>query len=418
MLNGVSTRTPSKDVDTPHYHGASHIGTTLDAALNGYTKASAQLIPISFGFDKLCSGDTFAEIMAHSVNITQVPDYVYHEPTLVGDNIVYDPVSIGDAGIYASSSKKTAFLRGDFERYDLGYHEDESKKRMDDWTGATTGSHAIECFKQPKFTELTVVRHERLADPVVGKYVTDIVGYDGPINELGKRLSQDENLRQSLDRYDKSSEGIELALEKSGDGEDIELIGVTSDSDVIYSIGRLNGKVRLSIGSKAYEHLSRAADAFGVTLEEMVTVGLGEEAIHNYRRSYDQRFLSRRQLIEEERATKQELLEFYERLAEGAESNPRLREKYMRMVKSIKHDIETIYRYNNDSEAKTEENDQRNSDLEEKVDKESEATDEDLEESAYKANKEEYSKRETKDEEEPEKEQEATEEGGAPAEEG
>ena len=271
---------------------------------------------------------------------------------------------------------------------------DLEQDRIGRWRHTSENPNTISIVERPKFTGLTVSRHERLADIVFGKYVTDIVDYEGPINEVGKNLSRAETIRQDLNKYSNSKEGIELALEKSKDCEDIAYIGVTSIGGVIYSIQRLkDGRVRLSIGTKAYEYLSREAENFGLTLEDIIVAKLGEEAMHHYRRSYDKRFTSS---IKEERATKQALLEFYERLAEGAESNPRLREKYMKIIRSIKHDIETVRRYRRKSHENDEEAAKEESDLEKAVEEENNEGGENKTEVAENNNK--YSKRENSEE--------------------
>ena len=203
--------------------------------------------------------------------------------------------------------------------------------------------------ERPKFEGLIVARHERPVDfvvnPMYPKYVTDTVAYQGPINEFGKRWTQARSLDHYLHNLDTNKIGEKIAYDFSGFGEDIERLGVIAEEGTIFSIGRLkDGKVVLLRGDNAAEYLSRMADRHFVTLEDVINRGIAEEVIHNIRKSYDIRFRSARELIEEETATKQTLLAIYRGLAETTK-NPKLKVKYERIAREIEEDIEDIDRY-------------------------------------------------------------------------
>lgn len=317
MFDGVSTRTRSEDIFALHYHGPAWPKSKLE---NGYTEASKAMIKSpSFGF-------LSPNGMDYSIDLTKMGPWI----------------------VYASASKKTAFLEEDFRKYGLAHSDDESMDRMGGWIGATYGSHAIEYVKKSKFTGLIVARHERPSEHQSAKYITDILEYDGDNNGLGPALSMAENLRQAWNRYKQSRECIE-------NDDHITYLGVTSIEGVIYSIVRLkNGEIMLSVGTNSCDYRSKEAEDFRLTLEEITNVKLLEEDEHDERKSYDIKSWTIGQRIEEERATKQEVLEHYKRLAEG-ETDPKQKERYERAIRAIEYDIETVDRYKQMEETSDEE---------------------------------------------------------------
>ncbi|MBW2977011.1 hypothetical protein KY347_06205 [Candidatus Woesearchaeota archaeon] len=351
LSDRVSCENLSRDIYTPHFCGYDNQGSTLEVIPEGAPFNDVyNEFPLSSGFREKTSAQTWNELMDYSITLT----------------------SVGDSVVFTTSGNNFVFTKNDIVKYGCAHSWDESMDMMNGWIGATFGQHSIEYVKPPEFTELTVSRYERLADSVTMKYVTDIVGYYGPINELGIQLSKAETLRQDLNRYEESREGKELAIEK-GMREDIEHVGVVSHKGTVYEIVRFkNGKIRLSTGTEAYKYLSKEAEEYGVTLEDMIIASLGEEDMHLYRKSFDKMLTTRGRLIREERETKQKLLAFYTRLAKEAENNPKLRDQYMKVIEAIKDDIETVERYGDDSRPREVEKDEgkssgEESELEEKA---------------------------------------------------
>jgi len=200
---------------------------------------------------------------------------------------------------------------------------------------------------------MIVANYEHQPDTSMEKFVTD-VHYHGHNNDFGKNLSLSETVRQDWNNYLNSREGLELARAQTEDGENVGNIGIIPVEGAIYGITRLdNGEILLFSGTNPYESLGREADIFRLTLEDMITAKLGEEDMHRFRRSYDKGHVTIADLIGEELATKQSLLEFYIQLAEDSGSTPELREKYSRIVKSIENDIATIDRYKDVYEQKS-----------------------------------------------------------------
>ena len=240
---------------------------------------------------------------------------------------------------------------------------------IEDWIRTSVGPHAIAYVKKSKFTGLIVARCERQSEHQPAKYITDILEYDGDNNGLGRALSMAENLRQAWNRYKQSREGIE-------NDDHITYLGVTSIKGVLYSIVRLeNGEIMLSVGINSCDYRSKEAEHFGLTLEEITNVNLLEEDKHDERKSYDIESWTSGQRVEEERATKQEVLEHYKRLAEG-ETDPKRKERYERVIRAIEYDIETIDRYK-----QMEEDSEEKSSLEKTVDSENEVASKDTEDS-------------------------------------
>ena len=239
-----------------------------------------------------------------------------------------------------TSSRADAYDIGDLLQYGAVDNPDNSANRIKGWLEATEGFHAIEYAIRPELQLLITERHEHLADPILKKYVTDL-GYFGPLNDLGKHLSKAETLRQDWNRFLASKEGRELAIQK-GNIDSVEYLAVWPAEGVIYAVGRArNGKLVLYRGEKSHEILATEADIVAVTLEDRLKAALGEEAMHIARKSFD-KVGTVQELIDEERATKAELLEFYESLAKGAESKPELKSLYGKIIRHLEYDIATI----------------------------------------------------------------------------
>lgn len=129
---------------------------------------------------------------------------------------------------------------------------------------------------------------------------------------------------------------------QKGDIDGVEYLAVQPIEGVIYGVGRRanDGKIILFRGDKSYDGLVHMAESSGVSLEDIIKVGLGEEAMHIARKSFD-KVGNVRKLIAEERATKAELLKFYELLADGAGSKPELRALYGKIIRHLEYDIAT-----------------------------------------------------------------------------
>ena len=335
---GVSTRTMSRDIASLRYSGPSHSGTTLDFITDYGNQAGVELFPaIPFTWKKHSGMQTFKEMMDHT-DFTPFPAVDEN-----GNEVdIYKSVNRGpwkapkvDRLMGSNYNEEFLYHPPDKE----GFHPDD---RMYGWLAQVP---LIEYVSTPDFGGIVVANHEHQPDPVMNKFVTK-VHYHGHNNEFGKYLSMSETVRQDWKKYRNSREGIELALQQSEDGEDVANIGVIPIEGAIYGIRRLgNGEILLFSGTNSYEALGIEMDMFGLTLEDAIIASLGEEDTHRFRISFDKGLSSIEERIGEERATKEELLEFYIQLAEDSGSNPRLRERYARIVNSIEHDIATVERY-------------------------------------------------------------------------
>ncbi len=280
----------------------------------------------SFWFKNLCSANTREALMSNSLTVYATNDN--HKFRIVTSGGQYE-VGRGDIG----PCPQVEYLSRNFLRWKAAGESPEN---------------AIAYSKSRKFKEFVVARHERpassIADSNVGKYVTDVY-YDGPINEFGINLSRAATLRQQRGIYEASTVGKELASLKWR-GEEIRYFGVTSKKWAVYSIGRLkNGSIGLFIGRDSIQQLSKWADFYNVSLEDMINAAHGEEAMHLYRNSFDKSLSRISDRVEEEAVTKLELYQFYLRLAEGAEGNEALKQNYLRIARHIMHDLETVDRY-------------------------------------------------------------------------
>jgi hypothetical protein len=223
--------------------------------------------------------------------------------------------------------------------------EDPNSDRMARWLA---GSHMLEYVPTPRFTKITVGHYERpsTSEPELQKFVTDIAEYDGPMNKLGMFLSKTAALKNDWKDYLVSIEGLELALERAMDFEDVAYLGVNPAEGVIYSIQRLRGGgIKLSAGINSGDYLDLTSEVIGVPLTGTRNAILGEEAMHLYRKSFDKKIFTLTQLIKEEHATKMDLLHHYEGLAKKAEGNESLQGMYKKIIAHIKYDLATIDRY-------------------------------------------------------------------------
>jgi len=336
LSNVKSLGTPSKEVFSTHYHGSSYPGLPGELIKSIGNKALSEQYPaIPFTW-KNPTAQTWDGLMAHT------------------DNTPY-PVKDKDGNLhYVHKTILKEFTAPAIDRrlgsnYNPEFLFNPYKKndRMDGWMNPPI-HETISTGKLPEFTGFTVAHHERparsLADPIFGKYVTDIYSYSGPNNEFGIHLSQAETLKQDWKRYLNSREGKGLARRR-GIPEDIGYLEVIPTEGVIYAIGRLNEKVRLATGTNAYKYLSEMADRYGVSLEDMIFEGLEEEARHNIRGSYDKRIYSERGFVREERETKEEQLHDKRRSMEESGSNEKLRKIYGKLVKAKEEDVRTVERY-------------------------------------------------------------------------
>jgi len=85
-------------------------------------------------------------------------------------------------------------------------HWEEARRYIEPWLAATERNNAIEYVKRPEFTGIVVASRERVADRGLNKYVTDILAYKGPLNDLGKSLSREWKLREIRKNYKASFE--------------------------------------------------------------------------------------------------------------------------------------------------------------------------------------------------------------------
>ncbi len=322
---GSATKPSQLGIGPWFYSNGHHRGTPADL-MNGSpgNLAGYSEIPLSMGFDYHSSQPTFERMRKFSINPTIIGDYVY----------------------IRTANVLRAFPRKDAEMYGIPLVlEDYEIKGWKAATEESTGG-GISYHDVPEFRAFVVSSHERRAKHEPYKFVTEMEIF-GPNNRIGEMLSRSETLRQDALKHFNSKEGYQLMLENLADSEEIEYLGVTSVGRILYAIGRRvnDGKIVLFTGINTYDKIAPEADAFNLTLDDMIPVKLGEEAMHHYRRSYDRNLSTLESLVNEERATKEDLLVFYMRLRDESESNPKLHEKYSKIVRALIHDVATVGRY-------------------------------------------------------------------------
>lgn len=194
-------------------------------------------------------------------------------------------------------------------------------------------------------------KSEGIMIPTQGReHIATITGttvYDSVIKlnmrDVGKYISLQDNFREYIANYMKSSEGQKLSdlLNKSGfNAENIDYVAVGFIPDkAIYGVARLpDGKIVIKAHKDSYKKIADEAKYFGMEPEELRDVAIAEELTHIFRG------LNHSNLITEETETKTTLKEFYEALSKSA-SDPNLKAKYERIIAHLEDDISTVSRY-------------------------------------------------------------------------
>ena len=265
MLNGVNSRAMSKGIFTTHYYGPS---SPVSIVLDGYKKASVEKVKSpSFAFTNNCNAQTWSELMAHSITLTEVGDYA----------------------IYATSGRKDAYLKSDLAKYGLVHNPDESIDRMDGWIGATVGSHAIECVKKP--TGNSGLHEGTRFIPDYSKHCPSMTNVNVPIsrwsgvnmdiNKVGVGFSQIANTDNDLidlifTNYIKERPGFNpeteaflefLASRGLGPAREIKARGVENLENAIARTYH-NGTATLVASKGIYQKALAMAKAYGLEGEE------------------------------------------------------------------------------------------------------------------------------------------------------
>jgi len=265
------------------------------------------------------------------------------------------PTIIGDVPYMRSSSRLEAFSLDDFARYGLATSWEERGQLFQSWLDAGQ-RYGPKCFDyvrptQKNFSSGAVESFgDSLAkfhndDTPVRKHVHYFRVDEWPNNEVGKAVSRIENSRQSLMRYLITIDAQELSnyLKSLGyRAADIDNLGVGYLPEVaIYGVTRTeSGRIRLSVAEDAYDKIVRDAKFLGVKPEDLLNSILAEELVHIWQRDFDKDG----DPIKIEIAAKERVARHYERLAKGADGDPKkgeLKRKYQKLAAVKKLDAET-----------------------------------------------------------------------------
>lgn len=185
--------------------------------------------------------------------------------------------------------------------------------------------------------------------PLFNKYTREF--HVSRINDAGRMLSELENSRQRVKRYDETQIAQELGG-KMSDGVGYLARGGLPEG-ALYGVFRSkDGKVVLAVSKDMYEWASLEARELGIDTEAYLETVLAEEHAHIVRRSFDKNIEGIERIIAEEFATKDMVQSAYSRLAKGAEGgNPR-NPRYQRARRRLqvqaaikKADMESVDRY-------------------------------------------------------------------------
>jgi len=303
-----------QDIPSVHYKGVSYGGMLSDLLpANDNYGTDGETLPMSFGFKYSCAEKNMNRLMAFEDR----------------------PHIVGDYAIFTTSQNKFAVSLGNYEKYGPVFNVDDLK--IDEWMNVTRINQSKSYGPNQKFVGISIARHSTEID-FPRKRITQ-GSYSGHFGEYGMRLSQAYNAKTNAIRFENSKEGRAL-IAKYGNGKTISKFGVDREKDVVYSIDRLShGDIKLYFGQNSSNEIAKLAEHYKVHVNDMTNAILGEEYMHLFRNSFD-KVGSVKARIKEELATKQDLLEFYQSMMEGARNSAE-RKKYFRLAQHVKRDIET-----------------------------------------------------------------------------
>jgi len=190
-----------------------------------------------------------------------------------------------------------------------------------------------------------------IGDTPLPKYVSDLVAVEVHHNRIGSAISRIyANSKEALTRYLRTHDGEGLASYLTSLGlspKDISYIGEGFlPGNAIYGVDRTeDGKIILTAARDAYSKIVRDAKLLGVNPEDLLNSILAEEITHIWRGDVDKDGNP----IKIEMEAKDIVAKHYERLAQGADGDPKkaeLRRKYKKLaaIKEFDRDT-TLQRY-------------------------------------------------------------------------
>ena len=169
--------------------------------------------------------------------------------------------------------------------------------------------------------------------------------YAGSINNFGRLLHVERNLKQHLMEHYRLGSSQEFVKFLKSRGMELEEIGYLAagflPKNTKYAVGRASdGKVIFFSAEDAYDHIVNDARFFGTDAEDDMNRTIREELVHIARKSYD-RIAHGKNRIHEEEDTKAMVRDFYLQRAEGAEGNPQLVRHYLKQAAIMEWDRAT-----------------------------------------------------------------------------
>lgn len=250
------------------------------------------------------------------------------------------PTIIGNVAYMRSSGRLEGFSLKDIAERGLATTWEERGPLFQSWldAGQKYGTKYFDYVRLPQKTSSSgVVESFRDSvaifhpdDTPVRKYARYLRTDEWPNNEVGKAVSEIENIRQALIRHGYREAGIDNIG-----------VGYLRDERAIYGVARTeSGRIRLSAAEDAYAKIARDAKFLGVKPEDLLNSILAEELAHILRGDIDKDGDS----INIEIATKELVARHYERLAKGADGDPKkaeLRRRYQKLAAVKRLDAET-----------------------------------------------------------------------------
>jgi len=226
-------------------------------------------------------------------------------------------------------------MMGGKEEYGKLFVREHRADILDGWMAPEPVIGYVESPKSDSYTIPTMGREHQ--GNIAGVKLPYASGYMN-MRDIGKFASVGHDAERHLRDFMLSDVGAKVAskysklMEKAGE---IDYIIVFDDPEgSLYAVSDLeDGNAAFWINRAAYKKMEAWAEMENIDVEDLMQRAMGEEVLHIIRKG--------KATIKEEEEVRESLIEVYSELVEGT-SNPKLREKYGKMVEHLREDLSSV----------------------------------------------------------------------------
>ena len=243
--------------------------------------------------------------------------------------------------LYCPGEYDYDLMIGGQESYGELYLREHRADLMDEWMA---GSKILEVVPSVESFGVMVPVKGREHNANIAGVKFDSSYMNINMRDTGKYLTLEHEFRFRLMDFMQTEDGYDLAvhLNKLGyDGGNVDFIGVglVGDNSIFEVVKLVDGNVGIIANKNYLRMIENEAKSYDMKPEELMEVAIAEEFTHLFR-GLNPRLSN----VREEKVTKTILKEFYESL-ESRTADSSLKEKYVHILKHLKHDIATVGRY-------------------------------------------------------------------------